>query len=66
MPYQSKDLEEIVTRLSKMLAGYDDPTWERLRADRKATYIRASESLLYGWDDFVRAMNEHLTGESNV
>jgi len=33
--------------LARMLAGYDDATWERLKADRKQTYQRAAANLLH-------------------
>jgi len=46
------DAEKIEV-LAKMLAGYDDPTWLKLRADRKRTYVRAASTLLFDWPKFV-------------
>lgn len=47
-----------INRLTRMLAGYDDATWDRLRADRKRTYERAASMLFHGFPEFVRAMQD--------
>lgn len=56
MPYVS-DAEKIDT-LAKMLAGYDDATWAKLRENRKRTYIRAASTLLFDWARFVEVGKE--------
>ncbi len=38
--------------LARMLAAYDDKTWARLRPDRKRTYVRAAQTLLFNFDNF--------------
>jgi hypothetical protein len=42
--------------LARMLAGYDEKTWNKLRRDRKLTYIRAAQTLDADWDIFVDQM----------
>lgn len=50
-----------INRLTRMLAGYDDATWDRLRADRKRTYERAGAALFHSWQSFVDAMQDLKT-----
>jgi len=44
--------------LARMLAGYDEPTWGRLKATRKRTYRHAASNVMFGWDDFKTRMKE--------
>ena len=48
--------DEYIRELAKILAGYDDTTWMRLRRGRKLTYVRAATNLCIRW-------NEVLTGK---
>jgi hypothetical protein len=50
--------EKLVARLSQMLSGYDDLTWQKLKASRRRTYKRAAESLIADWDKFASTIAE--------
>ncbi len=39
-----------VNLLARMLSGYGDVTWNKLKRDRKLTYIRAASTLLFDWE----------------
>lgn len=45
-----------VNYLARMLAGYDDETWNRLKDKRRDTYTRAASHLLYEWDEIAAQM----------
>lgn len=36
--------------LARMLSGYDEATWSRLKERRRATYRRAAATLMIEWD----------------
>lgn len=40
--------------VARMLAGYDDATWSKLREDRKRTYRRATDMLICQWPEFAK------------
>lgn len=44
--------EEKTLSLAKMLSGYDDKTWDKLKDNRKLTYIRAAQALELNWIKF--------------
>jgi hypothetical protein len=44
--------------LARMLAGYDDETWNKLKAGRRRTYARAAANLLIDWKSFEDKMKE--------
>lgn len=44
--------------LAQMLSGYNDVTWNKLKRDRKLTYIRAASTLLFDWQRFEEKMKE--------
>ena len=52
-----------IARLMRMLAQYDDATWDRLKPARKRTYMRAANSLFHQWPDFQLAMNDFGQGD---
>jgi len=45
-----------INLLARMLAGYDESTWKKLKRDRKLTYIRAANTLEVDWLLFVEQM----------
>lgn len=57
--------EQKVQQIARMLAGYDDPTWAKLKAGRKATYQRAAANLLHDATPVFARIRElgHLTRE---
>lgn len=41
-----------ILELAKLLSGYSDTQWNKLRENRKKTYVHAASQLFYGWKDF--------------
>lgn len=54
--YVSDDFK--IEVLSRMLAGYSEITWNKLKSTRKLTYRRAGATLLYEWNYFQKQMEE--------
>lgn len=52
-----------IARLMRMLAGYDDATWDRLKPGRQRSYMRAASSLFHQWADFELAMDDFREGD---
>ena len=44
--------------LARMLAGYDEKTWDKLSSSRKRTYKHAASNVFFGWKDFKTKMEE--------
>ena len=44
--------------LARMLAGYSELTWNKLKSTRKLTYHRAAVTLNYQWQYFEKQMEE--------
>jgi DNA-binding CsgD family transcriptional regulator len=51
--------EAKINELAQMLAGYDDATWNRLKRNRRVTYVRAASTLFHGWAEFKAKFAEH-------
>lgn len=47
-----------VNVIARMLSGYDELTWNKLKAHRKKTYEHAAATLVYDWDRFLNVMQE--------
>lgn len=44
--------------LARMLAGYDEKTWNSLSSSRKRTYRHAAGNVFFGWKDFKLRIEE--------
>lgn len=55
-----------INEMAKMLSGYDDTTWSKLKRNRKLTYIRSAMVLESSWESFMSRMKEfRRQNESN-
>ena len=55
IPYRSERYisdDYKIMRFARLLAGYDDETWNKLKRARKLTYVRAASNLLHAWQEF--------------
>lgn len=50
-----------VIYLARMLAGYDDETWNRLKEGRQYTYMRAATTLLFDHEAIMAKIAEWNT-----
>jgi len=58
--YRTKNFvspEAKIYEFARILAGYDDITWNKLKRDRQLTYIRAGSAVLHSWDELERVKN---------